>query len=134
MSDPFVEEQTFASAGTGEAFLTKGGSTFSVFVEVEGGSTTDSDPFEFRLEASPDANNWAEIDYRAPDADGVYTVTEADLEATNSGTATAYVSSNSFAVEYLRPTVETMQSKFSARVHIFVSGLGPRSVRFNQDV
>jgi len=143
MSHPQRNSQTFDSAGAGDGFLTKTHSTIGVFVTLSGDVSVGSETFEFTVEASPDDEYYAPIQYRAPSDSNVFSLTASDMTVvrdTDDGDSetvhVAFVSSNSFAVEYIRPVVSVMtpEADLSAQVDVYLSGQSQRGVQFDRSL
>lgn len=142
MSHPQRNSQTFDSAGVGDGFLTKSHSNIGVFVTLRGDVEPGNESFEFRLEASPDDEFYAPIEYRAPQEVDVFNLVPSDMtivrDTTQGDSETvhvAFVSSNSFAVEYLRPNVLSLSpSGLSAQVDVYLSGQSQRGVQFDRSL
>ena len=130
MSHPFRTTSTFEediAAGSrepGKAVETKTHSTFALFVEGENVSSLD-----VSLECSPSGDSWAEVTYSAPRQEDVFQIQTEDLNEDNA----AYVASNSFAVELLRPVVREFSGD-NLTVHLFLSGQTQRGVQFNRNL
>lgn len=127
MSQPTRHDYEFAGDATdeaGEAVLTKAHNTIGFF--VRGDNITSLD---LTLQASVEGEVFAPFVYRAPEEEDVFGVTEASLNEDDA----VYVSSNSYAIELVRPFVRNVEAD-SLEVFIFLSGQSQRGVQFGRDI
>ena len=127
MSQPTRHDYEFSGdeveeAGRGVA--TKTHSNIGIF--IRGDNVTSLD---FTLQCSPMGEAWASFTYRAPESEDVFSIDETDLNDDGA----VYIASNSYAVELIRPYIESVDAD-GLEVFIFLSGQTQRGVQFGRRI